>query len=77
LTVHRHVSSGSSFGGNPLQQTLGLGNADSVASLEIDWPASQTRQVFHNLAVDQAIEITEFAESYRRLNWTRLPLPRE
>ncbi|HLJ94452.1 MAG TPA: CRTAC1 family protein, partial [Gemmataceae bacterium] len=77
LTVHRHVSSGSSFGGNPLQQTIGLGNADSVASLEIYWPTSQTRQVFRNVAVNQAIEITEFAEGYRRLNWLRLPLPRE
>jgi hypothetical protein len=37
---------------------------------------SQTRQVFHDVAVDQAIEITEFAEGYRKLNWTRLPLPR-
>ena len=27
LTVHRHVSSGSSFGGNPLQQTIGLAKA--------------------------------------------------
>ena len=27
MTVHRHVSSGSSFGGNPLRQTIGLGKA--------------------------------------------------
>jgi len=77
LTVHRHVSHGSSFGGNPLQQTIGLAKAGSVATLEIFWPTSQTRQVFHDVAVDQAIEITEFAQGYRRLNWTRLPLPRE
>ena len=31
LTVHRHVSSGSSFGGNPLEQHIGLGKADRVA----------------------------------------------
>ena len=32
LTVHRHVSSGSSFGANPLQQTIGLAKADRVAA---------------------------------------------
>jgi hypothetical protein len=77
LTVHRHVSSGSSFGGNPLQQHIGLGKASSVATLEIYWPTSGTTQVFHDLHVNQAIEITEFANDYRRLNWTPLPLPKE
>jgi tetratricopeptide (TPR) repeat protein len=77
LTVHRHVSSGSSFGANPLQQTLGLGKAAAVATLEIRWPTSQTTQVFHNVAADQAIEITEFAKDYRKLNWTRLAVPHD
>jgi len=77
LTVHRHVSSGSSFGGNPLQQHIGLGKANSVATLEVYWPTSQTTQVFHDVGVNQAIEITEFAKDYRRLNWTPVPLPKE
>ena len=67
LTVHRHVSSGSSFGANPLQQTIGLGKADAVAVLEIHWPTSGTTQVFRDIAADQAIEITEFAAAYRTL----------
>src|SRR5262249_17420399 len=57
LTVHRHVSSGSSFGGNPLQQTIGLGKCKSIDTLEIRWPTSQTTQVFHHVAVNQAIEV--------------------
>jgi hypothetical protein len=69
LTVHRHVSSGSSFGANPLQQTIGLGQAERVASLEIYWPTSGTTQVFHDVAVNQAIEVTESAPEYRKLNW--------
>jgi hypothetical protein len=77
LTVHRHVTSGSSFGANPLQQTIGLAKAKSVATLEIFWPTSQTTQVFHDVAVNQAIEITEFAVDYRKLNWTRVPVPKE
>jgi hypothetical protein len=75
-TIHRHVSSGSSFGANPLQQTLGLGKATKVAHLEIYWPTSRTTQVFHSIAADQAIEITEFARDYRSLRWTKLPVPR-
>ena len=74
-TCYRHVSSGSSFGANSLQQTIGLGNADRVQTLEIYWPTSGTTQVFHDVAADQAIEMTEFAEEYQRLNWQRIPLP--
>ena len=77
LTVHRHVSSGSSFGGNPLQQTIGLGKASSVATVEVFWPTSRTTQVFHDVAVNQAFEITELAKEYRQLNWTRVPVPQE
>ena len=76
LTVHRHVSSGSSFGANPLQQTLGLGKADRVAVLEIHWPTSGTTQVFRDVAVNQAVEITEFATAYRKLDWKPVPAPR-
>jgi hypothetical protein len=76
LTVHRHVSSGSSFGANPLQQTVGLGKADRVAVLEIHWPTSGTTQVFRDIAVNQAIEITEFAAEYRKLDWKPVPAPK-
>ena len=73
LTLHRHVSSGSSFGANPLQQTVGLAKAERVAQLEIHWPTSGTTQVFRDIARDQAIEVTEFDESYRKLDWKKLP----
>ncbi len=66
LTVRRHVSSGSSFGANPLEQMIGLGKAEKVAILEVQWPTSGTTQVFRDLPADQAIEVTEFAEGYRR-----------
>jgi hypothetical protein len=74
-TVYRHVSSGSSFGANPLQQTIGLAQAQRIARLEVYWPTSDTTQVFHDIAADQAIEITEFASAYRPLNWSPLPQP--
>jgi hypothetical protein len=73
LTVHRHVTSGSSFGANPLQQSIGLAKHDRVATLEIYWPTSKTTQVFHDVDVNQALEITEFASEYRKLNWKPIP----
>ena len=76
LTVHRHVSSGSSFGGNPLEQHLGLGKADRVAALEIYWPASGTTQVFRDLPANRAIEVTEFASEYRLRDLKPIALPK-
>jgi hypothetical protein len=76
LTVHRHVSSGSTFGANPLQQTIGLGQARRVARLEITWPTSGTNQVFHDIAADQAIEVTEFGDNYRVLARRRVSVPK-
>lgn len=74
-TIHRTVCSGSSFGGNPLQQTIGLGQADHVETVEVYWPTSRTTQVFHNISVNQALEITELAAAPRPLHWTKLPVP--
>ncbi|MFN0054371.1 MAG: FG-GAP-like repeat-containing protein [Planctomycetales bacterium] len=74
-TICRHISSGSSFGANPLQQTIGLGPAQRIRLLEVHWPTSGTTQRFQDLAADQAIEITEFADEYRALDRPPLPLP--
>jgi hypothetical protein len=76
LTIYRHISSGSSFGANTLEQTIGLAAATRVASLEIHWPTSETTQVFRDIAADQAIEVTEYAENYRRLDRKPIPQPR-
>ena len=75
LTVHRHVTSGSSFGANTLEQSFGLAQAGKVAELEIHWPTSGTTQVFRDIAADQAIEVTEFADDYRKLDWKPIALP--
>jgi hypothetical protein len=73
--IYRHVTSGSSFGANALQQTIGVGKADRIATLEVYWPTSRTTQVFRDVPVDQAIEVTEFEPDYRPLHWSRVPLP--
>ncbi len=76
LTIHRHITSGSSFGANPLEQTIGLGRANRVALLEIHWPTSKTTQVFREIAADQAIEVTEFARAYQFIPRKQVAAPR-
>ncbi len=75
LTIHRHVSSGSSFGANPLEQTIGLADASKIATLEIRWPTSGVTQTFRDVAVNQMIEITESDGDYVIRNVKRIPLP--
>ncbi|HEX4614225.1 MAG TPA: CRTAC1 family protein [Urbifossiella sp.] len=75
LTVHRHVSSGSSFGANPLEQHVGVGKAGRVARLEVFWPTSGTTQVFTDIAVNQGVVITEFATDYQARSWRPIALP--
>lgn len=57
--LYRTVGSGSSFGGNPLRLEIGLGSADRVDTLQIDWAGSGTRQLFTRLASDQHLRIIE------------------
>lgn len=76
-TVYRYVCSGSSFGANSLEQMVGLGKADKISELEIYWPTSDTTQVFRDLAADQAIEITELAEDFKKREYKPIPLPKE
>jgi hypothetical protein len=59
------VSSGGSFGANPLRQEIGVGKATVIDALEITWPTSKTKQVFRKLAANQMIEITEGKDEIR------------
>ncbi|HZS03586.1 MAG TPA: FG-GAP-like repeat-containing protein [Blastocatellia bacterium] len=67
---YREVTSGGSFGASSLAQEIGLGKAKQIETLEIIWPVSRTRQIFHNLGANQFIEVKELAGEYqiRRLN---------
>jgi len=58
-SIHRVVGSGSSFGGNSLRQHFGLGSARRCETLEVSWPTSRLRQIWHDVAADRAIEIRE------------------
>jgi len=65
--IHRTVSSGGSFGANPMEMHIGLGRAARVDEMVIWWPASNTRQRFANVEANQFIQIDEFAKDYTRI----------
>ena len=58
-SIHRTVSTGGSFGSNPLRQEIGIGKAERVERVEVYWPTSDTRQTFENLAAGASYEIVE------------------
>ena len=73
-SVYKYVNSGGTFGANPLRQTIGLGKASVVETLEIFWPTTGQAQSFRNVGVNQALEIVEGAASYSVLNLKPLTL---
>jgi tetratricopeptide (TPR) repeat protein len=62
---HREVNGGGSFGASPLEQHIGLGKADRIVRLEIEWPASRSKQVFSDVRSDQRLVVREGENSYR------------
>jgi len=62
---YRTITAGSSFGGNPLTCTVGLGRAASIRTLKITWPTSGTRQTFRDLPVNRAVEVAEGEDKVR------------
>ena len=57
--VYREVNSGGSFGANPLRQHIGIGGAQSIDKIEIQWPATGQTQVFNNVPAGLNIRIKE------------------
>ena len=73
-SVYKWVNSGGTFGANPLRQTIGLGKAATIDTVEIFWPTTNQTQTFKNVRADQAIEIVEGAQAYSALALKRLTL---
>ena len=58
-SVHRRVNAGGSFGGNPLRQTIGLGQPEAVEKVSVYWPATDRTQTFADAAPDRLYRIVE------------------
>ncbi len=57
--IHAIVGTGGSFGGNSLQQEIGLGLAEAIESIEVVWPATGEVQVFEDVVMDRFYKIVE------------------
>ncbi|NYF78310.1 CRTAC1 family protein [Granulicella arctica] len=57
--IYRTVGYGSSFGGNPLRQHIGLGPATMVEKIEVTWPTSHLVQTFAHIKADQSLHLRE------------------
>ena len=66
--IHRQVSSGSSFGGNPLRQEIGVGAAQTIDRIEIYWPKSNETDVIDDGMVNQMIRVVEGSGSFEQVS---------
>ncbi len=57
--VYATGGTGGSFGGNSLQQEIGLGEATGIETIEVRWPASGTTQLFRDVAMDRVYRVIE------------------
>jgi hypothetical protein len=67
-SIYRTVGYGSSFSGNPMEQHIGLGHGVRIASIDVWWPASDTRQHFSDVPKDQFILVKELSNDYTKLD---------
>lgn len=72
--IYRVVGQTSSFGGNPLEQHIGLGYEAHDISVDVYWPATKTRQHFVGVGKNQYIDIQEFAGDYTLRKLRSFPL---
>jgi hypothetical protein len=57
--IHALVGGGGSFGGNSLQQEIGLGRAESIEAIEVRWPGSGATQTFRDVPMDRVYRVVE------------------
>ena len=73
-TIYRVVGQTSSFGGNPMEQHIGLGPDAYAISVDVYWPATKARQHFTDISKNQYVEIHEFASEFTQLKRRPFPL---
>jgi tetratricopeptide (TPR) repeat protein len=66
--IYRTVGETSSFGGNPVEQHIGLGHGARIMAVDIWWPATSTRQHFTAVEKNEYIGIEEFAHQVTKLD---------
>lgn len=58
--IYKTISSGGSFGANPLRAEIGIGKAEAIEEVVIRWPNGRnTESRFKKLPIDRFVRITE------------------
>jgi len=59
IHIYRDVNSGGSFGSSPLRREIGIGAADVIAELTIQWHPNEKAQVVRDVKPNQFLRIHE------------------
>jgi hypothetical protein len=74
--IFRSVSTGGSFGANPLRQVVGLGTAERLLEVEVRWPYRDGEtQSWHGLELDTYYRLVEGDAAARQLDLVRVEYP--
>jgi hypothetical protein len=57
--IYRTVGYGSSFGGNPLRQHIGIGTAERVFAIAVTWPTTGIVDRLHDVGADRSYTLRE------------------
>ena len=67
--IHRVVSTGSSFGSNPLRLTIGLGDCDPSVDILVMWPdKNRSKTNLYKIATNKAYKIIQKNNSIETIN---------
>lgn len=72
VTITRTVGNTSSYGSDPSELHIGLGDADKVDELSVFWPVLNGGKAFYNLAADQRVIVYETEDTVRLQSVTPL-----
>jgi len=72
-SIVRELNSGGSFGSNPLNLAIGLGQMNKIESLQVFWPGTIQPQTFHDIPLNTTLKITENESKPEILNIKAYP----
>ena len=72
--VHALVSTGGSYGGSTLQVETGLGDARSIAWLEVRWPATGLVERYAHVPMDRVLRLREGSGTVQPVELVKLKL---
>ena len=67
-SIYRWVNSGATFGGSPLRQHIGLGNADAIRRIEIFWPMTGKTQTLLDAKLNSFVRVVENQAEFETIN---------